>query len=111
VTGLLGKFDAFIDGGAGGDSIEMKYLKCAELERDQDFRFKPCVGVFEQRLELVVEANLPAEDAEDKRCGQIAVRCGKSIDSFAAEQIVRMGLAALNGHEDVEGGFSCGGDF
>jgi hypothetical protein len=58
--------------------------------------------VLEQRMELVFKANLPAEDAEDKRCGQIAVWRGKNIDSFAAKQIVGVGLAAFDGHEDVE---------
>jgi hypothetical protein len=111
VTGLLGEFHAIVDGRVRRDAIEVKDLECAEPESDENFRFKAGVGMLEQGLDLVVEANLPAEGAENKRGGQIAVGRGENVDGFAAQQIVRVGLATLDGDEDVEGGFSRGRNF
>jgi hypothetical protein len=84
----------------------MKDLEGAEAERDQDFGVEPCVGVFEEGMELVVQANLPAEHAEHQGCGQVAVGGGERIHGFAAEQVVGVGLAALDGHEYRESGFA-----
>ena len=84
----------------------MQNLKCAEAESDQDFRIELGVGVLEQGLNLVIEANLPAEYAEHQGRGQIAVGGRERVDGFAAEQIVRVGVAAFDGHEDLEGGFA-----
>jgi hypothetical protein len=88
VTGLLGEFHALVDGGAGWNTVQMEQLEGAEAQGDQDLRVEPGVGVLEEGLQLVVEANLPAEHTEDQGGGQVAVWRGESIDSFAAEQVV-----------------------
>ncbi len=58
----------------------------------------------------MVEADLPAQHAQHQRRGQVAVGWRESVDGFAAQQIVGVGVAALDGHEDLEGGFAGGRD-
>ena len=58
----------------------------------------------------MVEPNLPAEHAQHQGRGQIAVGGRESVDGLAAQQIVGVGLAALDGHENLEGGLASGRD-
>ena len=73
MAGLLGQLHALVDGGAGGDAVQMQDLKGAEAQGDEDFGIEPGVGAREQRVHLVVETDLPAEHAQDQGCGQVAV--------------------------------------
>jgi hypothetical protein len=59
----------------------------------------------------VVEADLPAKYAKNQRCGQVAIGKRKSVDGFAAQQIVRVRVAAINCEQHVEGGFASRGNF
>jgi predicted component of type VI protein secretion system len=58
-------------------------------------------------MDLVVEANLPAEHAQHQRRGQVAISLRESVDSLSAQQIVGVGLATLDGHENLKGCFAC----
>ena len=98
MAGLLGEFDALVDGGAGGNAVHAQNLECAEAQGDQDFRLEFSFGPGEQGLHLMVEANLPAKHAQNQRRGQVAIGGGERVDGFAAEQVVRMRIAALDGH-------------
>ena len=106
MTGLLGQFHALVDGGTGGNAIQMQYLKCAQTQRDKNFSIELGVGMLEEGLNLVVEEDLPAKHAEDEGCGEVAVRRGERVDGFAAKQIVGMRLAAFDCQQNVEGRFA-----
>ena len=54
----------------------------------------------------MVETNLPAQHAENQSRGQVAVSRRESVDGFAAQQIVGVGLAALDGQKNLEGRFA-----
>jgi hypothetical protein len=85
-------------------------LKGSQAESNEYFRIEFGIGAFEQGMELMVEADLPAEYAENQGRGQIAIGCGKCVDGFAAEQVVGVGVAVLDGHENLEGGFASRGN-
>jgi hypothetical protein len=103
LAGLLGQFYTFIDGGTRWDAVHVQNLKCAEAEQDEDFRIEFGVGVSEQRPDLVVETDLPAEDSEDEGCDQISIEGREGADGFVAQQIVSMRAVALDCHENYEG--------
>ena len=103
LAGLLGQFHAFIDGGTRGDAVHVQNLECTQAEQDEDFRIEFGVGVSEQSPDLVVEADLPAEDAEDHGCDQISIEGRESADGFVAQQVVSMRAVALDCHENYEG--------
>ena len=63
---LLGQFYALVDRCAGGNAIQMEQLKRAETKRDPNFSVKFGIGVFEQGVQLVVEANSPDCDRAAK---------------------------------------------
>ncbi len=73
MAGLLGQFHAFVDGGAGGNAVQMQQLKRAQPQGNQYLRIEFGVGAFEQRLQLMIELNLPAQHAQHQRRGQVAV--------------------------------------
>ena len=110
MSGLLGEFYAFVDGGSSRNAIKMQKLEGSEPQGDENFWIDPGIGAFQESLKLLVELNLPAEYAQDQGCGQVPVRRGESGDGFAAQQIVGVRMAALNSHEDVKGGVARGGD-
>ena len=97
VAGLFGQLDAFVDCGAGGDAVQVQQLECAQAECDQDFCIELRMGARQQDLDLMVELNLPAQHAQNECRGQVAVRRGERVDGFAAQQVVGMGVAALDG--------------
>ena len=107
---LLGQLHTFVDGGAGRNAVHVQNLKCAQAQRYADFGFEFSVGVLEQRLQLVVEADLPAEHAENQGCGEIAVCRRECADGFAAQQVIGKGVPSLHSQEDVEGCFACQGN-
>ena len=106
MAGLLGQLHALVDGGAGGDAVHVEQLECAQAQGDENFGVEFGVGAGEQGVKLVVELNLPAQHAQHQRRGQVAVGSARDVDGFAAQQIVGVGLAALDGHENLEGGFA-----
>jgi len=73
MAGLLGELNTLVDSGSGGDAVEMKQLKGAETQGDPDFRFELRIGVFEKSLKLMVQANLPAQYAENQCGAKVAV--------------------------------------
>lgn len=101
---LFGELDAFVDGGVRGNALKEAELKCAETESDENFRIETGVRFPEQRPEVVIEADLPAESAEHEGCGQVAIGGGELIDGISSQQFVGMAFAALDGGENVEGG-------
>ena len=84
--------------------------KCAQAQGDENLGIELGVGAGQQGAELVVELNLPAQHAQDQRRGQVAVGSGERVDGFAAQQIVGVGMAALDGHQNLEGGLARWGD-
>jgi hypothetical protein len=108
LAGLLGQFHTLIDGGASGDAVHVQNLECAQAEQDQNFGIEFGVGVREQSADLVIETNLPAENAEHKGCDQIAVEGRESINGFVAKQVVSVRAVALDCHENDERRFARG---
>ena len=84
----------------------MEKLKSAEAKSDEDLGIELGVGALEKGLQLVIELNLPTEDAENEGRGEIAVGRGEGVDGFGAQEIVRVRLAAFDGDEDLKCGFA-----
>ena len=102
MAGLNGQLNALADGGVGGNAVEQEKLKGAETESYKDFGIEFGIGTLEERSKLVVEANLPAEDAEDESCDEIAVGGRESVYGVAAEQIAGVGWSALDSQENLK---------
>jgi hypothetical protein len=83
----------------------MRDLKCAEAKRDANFSIEARIGPREQGLQLMVEANLPTEHAKHERRGKMAVGGRKSVDGFAAQQIVGVRLPTLDSEQNLKSGF------
>ena len=110
VTGMFGQLYALVDGCVGGDAVHLQNLESAQAQGNPDFGVEFGVGAFEQNLKLMIEPNLPAENAQHQRHRQVAVLGREYIDGFAAEKIVGVRLAALHGHENREGCLASGRD-
>ena len=107
---LFRQLHALIDGGVSGNAIEKLQLKGAEAESDENFRIEPGIGTFQSRANLGIQPDLPAKHAQHQGGRQIAVGDAERIDFLASEQIVRVGLAALDGEKNVEGSLARGRD-
>ena len=85
MSGLLGEFHAFVNGGAGRDAIEMQQLKCSQAQRDEHFRFELCVGTLEKRAQRLIEFDLPTQHAEYQSSGKISILRGECRDGLSTK--------------------------
>ena len=86
----------------------MQNLKGAQAKGDLNLGIEPRVGPREERLKLMVKADLPAKHAKNKRRGKVTILYGQGIDRFSAQQIVGMRVAALHREKNVECGLASG---
>src|SRR5580698_3121734 len=54
-------------------------------------------------MNLHIQANLPAQNSEHQRRGQVSIGRRKNLYALAAQQIVGVRIPALNGEKNAEG--------
>lgn len=106
---LPGQFHTLIDGGTWRNAIEIEQLESSQAQSDQNLWIKPGVRPGEKFSQLLIKKNLPTEYAENQRRGQMSIAIRKGRDRIAAQQIVGVRPAALNGKEDLKCCPACGG--
>ena len=102
----LRKFHALINRGMGRNPIQMQQLKRPHAQSDPHFRIELCIGMLQQRPNLLVQPNLPAQHAQHQRRRQIPIRRRQRIHARLAQQFVRVRTPALNSKQNVESNFS-----
>ena len=98
--------ESAIDGGMGGNAIEKAELESSHTEGNRDLRIEFGSRLLDQELELVIETNLPAKNAKDESCSQMAIVMRECVDRFRTQQVIGVSFAALDGQQNVEGGFT-----
>ena len=73
---------------------------------DRDFGIEFGSRLLDEKLELLIETNLPAENAEHESCSQMAIGGRECVDRFRTQQIIGVSFAALDGQQNIEGGFA-----
>lgn len=105
-----GHLHAFMDGGVRRDAVHVQQLEDAEAQREQGCVVKFGVGALEHGAQYGVELQLPAEDAEDERGGEVAVFGGEAVDGGGVQQVVGVSGAGHDAIEDLDGGVARGRD-
>jgi hypothetical protein len=110
--GVAGGADEFYGLGqsrVGGDAVEVEELEGSHAECGGDGGGER-VGTLEEGGDAGVEGDLPAEDAEDKGVGEVAVGLREGGHGGAVEEVVGVGGRVGYTEEDGEGGGAGGGD-
>ncbi len=66
----------------------MQQLKCAQAQCNDNLRIEPGVGLGEKTTYLLIELNLPTQNAQHQGGGEMAIGRGEIGDGVTAEQIV-----------------------